>query len=118
MVLLGPGLQALGLDKDDLVQAYLRLRHDRWMDWFTGRLQQRAEQELEKRRRVNELLKQAQQQVLGLDVRRAELAGFVAGEEEHPAGTFGITLKHDRPIIEEPGRPPPVAATHSATWQF
>lgn len=57
------GVQAVGIDrilaesqsakaslyrwfpsKDDLVQAYLRLRHERWMDWFTGRLQVRAEQ--------------------------------------------------------------------------
>ena len=38
---------------------------------------------------------QPQQQVLGLDARAAELAGFVAGEKDHPAGLFGITFKHN-----------------------
>ena len=37
---------------------------------------------------------QAQQQMLGLDARAAELAGLVAGEEDHSPGFFGITFKH------------------------
>ena len=37
---------------------------------------------------------QAQQQVFGLDVRAAELAGLVAREEDHPPRLFRVTLKH------------------------
>ena len=39
---------------------------------------------------------QAQQQMFGFDIRTAELAGFVAGEEDHPPGLLRITFKHDR----------------------
>ena len=37
---------------------------------------------------------QAQQQVLGLDVRRTELAGLVAGEEDDAPGFFRIPFEH------------------------
>src|SRR5579884_1422348 len=37
---------------------------------------------------------QSQKQVLRFDVRAAELAGLVAGEEDYPARLFGITFKH------------------------
>ena len=37
---------------------------------------------------------QAQQQVLGLDVRAAELAGFVAREEDDPPRLLRISFKH------------------------
>ena len=37
---------------------------------------------------------QAEQQMLGLDVRAAELAGLVAREKNHPAGLLCITFKH------------------------
>ena len=38
---------------------------------------------------------QPQQQVFGFDARTAELAGFIAGEKDHPAGLFGIAFKHN-----------------------
>ena len=37
---------------------------------------------------------QAEQQVLGLDRNAAELAGFVAGEEENSSGPFGVPFEH------------------------
>ena len=37
---------------------------------------------------------QAQQQVLRLDVRRTELAGFIAREEDHAPGLFRVPFKH------------------------
>ena len=40
------------------------------------------------------LANQPQQQVLGLDRYAAELARFVAGEEEHPSGAFSVTFEH------------------------
>ena len=40
------------------------------------------------------LAEQAKQQVLGLDGRASKLAGFVAGEENDAAGSFGIAFKH------------------------
>ena len=39
---------------------------------------------------------QTQQQMLGFDIRAAELAGLVAGEKDDPPGLFRITFKHDR----------------------
>ena len=39
---------------------------------------------------------QTQKQMLGFDIRAAELAGLVAGEKNYPAGLFRITFKHDR----------------------
>ena len=40
------------------------------------------------------LADQAQQQVLGLDVRAAKLARLVAGKEDDPPCLFGVTLEH------------------------
>ena len=40
------------------------------------------------------LADQAQQQVLGLDRDAPELAGLVAGEEEHPPRPFGVPFEH------------------------
>src|SRR6185312_9652042 len=37
---------------------------------------------------------QPEQQVFALDVRTAALAGFIAREEDDPAGLFGVALKH------------------------
>ena len=37
---------------------------------------------------------QAQEQMLGFDVRTAELAGLVPREEDHPPRFFRVTLKH------------------------
>src|ERR1700679_3879857 len=41
------------------------------------------------------LPQQAEQQVLSFNARTAELAGFIPGEEDYPAGLFGITFKHN-----------------------
>ena len=40
------------------------------------------------------LAQQAEQQMLGLDVGTAELAGLVPGEEDHPSRFLRVTLKH------------------------
>src|SRR5271165_3948020 len=40
------------------------------------------------------LAQETQQQVFGLDFRRAELAGFVAREENHSARFLRVSLKH------------------------
>src|SRR6202041_169839 len=45
-----------------------------------------------------------QQQVLGLYIRRPELACFVAREENHAPGFLRITFKHNAPS-PEPFRP-------------
>ena len=42
------------------------------------------------------LPQQAQQQMFGLDIRAAELAGLVAREKDHPPRLLRVTLKHDR----------------------
>ena len=42
------------------------------------------------------LAQQTQQQMLGFNIRAAELAGLVAGEKDYPPGLFRITFKHDR----------------------
>jgi len=39
---------------------------------------------------------QAEEEVVGLNVGRAELAGFVTGEEDHAARFFGIAFEHRR----------------------
>jgi hypothetical protein len=56
------------------------------------------------------LAQQAQQQMLGFDIRTAELAGFVPGEKDDPAGLFGITFKHKRrkfrqQVVNLPNKP-------------
>ena len=43
---------------------------------------------------------QAQQQVLGLDVRAAELAGLVAREEDDASGFLRISFKHNSPAFQ------------------
>ena len=62
---------------------------------------------------------QPEQQVLGLDRDAAELAGLVAGEEQHPSSPFGVPFEHpaylresrwcghesDDPSIEHPAQP-------------
>jgi hypothetical protein len=48
------------------------------------------------------LAQQAQQQVFRLDIRAAELAGFIPGKKNNAAGVFCISLKH-RFFLE--GRP-------------
>ena len=40
------------------------------------------------------LAQQSEQQVLGLDVRAAELAGLVPGEEDHPSRLLRVSFKH------------------------
>src|ERR1022692_751115 len=42
------------------------------------------------------LAQQAQEQMLGFNIRTAELAGLIAGEKDHPPGLLRITFKHDR----------------------
>src|SRR5450631_777185 len=61
------------------------------------------------------LAQQAQQQVLGFDVRRAELAGLIARKEDHAPRLFGIALEHKPPKSgrsPNPRRAPP--GSHSS----
>jgi len=44
--------------KDDLIVAFLRLRHDRWMQWFTGRLEARCAEQGARLERVTEVLQE------------------------------------------------------------
>src|SRR5208283_1893971 len=52
---------------------------------------------------------EAEQQVLRLDVRRTELAGFVACEEDYSPGLFRVPFKHG-PLQELSGMFPPIRA--------
>src|SRR5690242_14583248 len=49
---------------------------------------------------------QAQQKVFGLDVRRAELAGFVTSKKDYPPRLFCVAFKHvppcERPLLLPP----------------
>jgi len=38
--------------------------------------------------------KKTQEKVFGLDIRRAKILGFIAGEENNSPGTFCVPLKH------------------------
>ena len=67
---------------------------------------------------------QTQQQVLRLDVGRTELAGFIACEEDHAPGFFGVPFKHfdssspSLAIADRFGEPsccPNIAAFHACT---
>ena len=49
-------------------------------------------------------LKQAEQEMFGLDVRGAELAGLIAGEEHDPTGFFSEFFEHDT-LIQGQGWP-------------
>ena len=40
------------------------------------------------------LAQQPQQQMLGFDVRAAELAGFISREKDYPPRLFRVSLKH------------------------
>jgi hypothetical protein len=44
---------------------------------------------------------QAQQQVLGLDIRRAKLAGLVPREEDHATRLLCIAFEHDGPPLSK-----------------
>ena len=46
---------------------------------------------------------QTQQQVLGLDRRATELAGFVASEEDDPPGSLCVSFEHKFLILSMPG---------------
>src|SRR6266550_9522082 len=47
---------------------------------------------------------QSQKQVLGLNIRRAELRSLIATKENHAPGFFGISLKHGQPIDRGEGK--------------
>jgi hypothetical protein len=51
------------------------------------------------------LAQQAEQQVLGLDVRRAELAGLVAGKEDNSSRLLGLAFEHISPSSRPPHPP-------------
>src|ERR1035438_6255123 len=56
------------------------------------------------------LAQQAQQQVLGLDVRRAELAGLVPRKEDHAPRLFRIAFEHSGPPDTDYRREQPSAS--------
>jgi hypothetical protein len=39
--------------------------------------------------------------MLGFNIRRSELAGFIAGKKDDTSGFFGITFKH-KALLPEP----------------
>src|SRR6266487_2215620 len=47
----------------------------------------------------------SKQQVLGLDVWRAELAGFVPREEDYASCLFCVTLEHIAPVLLQRRKP-------------
>jgi hypothetical protein len=42
---------------------------------------------------------QAEEQMFGLDIKAAELAGFIAGEKDGSPGLFGVALEHIRTLL-------------------
>src|SRR5579859_893250 len=42
---------------------------------------------------------QAEQQVLGFDIRASELAGLISGEEDDTPGFFSVSLEHSSSVL-------------------
>src|SRR5580658_8016572 len=51
---------------------------------------------------------ESEKQVLSLDIRRPELAGFVACEKNDASGFLRVAFKHNAPSPDLPGREEPV----------
>src|ERR1700722_969305 len=78
------------VDRSRHLLAQRRMRLDLFTDRFDGCA---GSEEAVGQRLI--LPQQSEQQVFGLDARAAELAGFVACEEDYATGLFGITFKHN-----------------------
>jgi hypothetical protein len=72
------------------------------LDPFADRLHGRVRTKEAVRQRLV-LAQQPQQQVFGLDIEAAELAGLIAGEEDGSPGLFCVALEHIRTLLQNDG---------------